>query len=1027
MLEITDIRYILQVKGALPVYQLAILDFLNTAKFAKDIAGTEPMTGPISDDPNRGPQGGYDIGLTVARRILKKRRERGGQFKSLEELARIPYFGKDKFNDLVYTFMQLRAPIPTGLGVDFDNFIKAVSALEVSALQSGLSVGQTLSAIRKLFYDNSIPAQNQEGSINLNWDNIIPASRNIHPPGSWGAKGELLEAVNYIERNKEILVGTTTIHTHSLIAALDARSHPSQIITSTDKINLQSNHEVASYLLGVSSPTYQYLSPFTITPRQDFKIEEEALNSIYNAEVKPSVYVAIADSYHLDFHSSRSLSWNLLAYYTDSENPYESRYQTLAQTLNLGEYKDGLLSRDNIETRSVLVDKTQLTNFFLLRENGQGAFVNRMFRGLEEDSAYFAYRSGSAYTIDLFIDRLTILVSLEINKPSILSWNRLEARPRSEDFSRALRAEVRDPLWFISRQWQFGEFRAEDTGSALEMRVDMETTKINRYALRDQTAKTYDPAIPMETTVEREPVDRDLTIRQEMGKQFERFLQTRLSASPSGFAQSTIDNVKADFKATANLQFSLPTPAEDHPVIYSNPSLLKTYVAIGSGRMLDGSALYDLLKSGTLASSFVSSTSSVNALGRIDNAGNDLIAWFENTYNQPASSSDSAWNASQLEYQFHCSAPTSNNSTAVLSTDEYANGHLDWYSFDFETLSSKYDPTLTNGSPDTSLIQRKLITVLPTDLKYPGMPLARWWQFEDFKVDLGAIKTSTNELPKLLMAEFALIYSNDWMLLPFDVEVGSLCNIKSIIVRDVFGQHTSVQPAGAGTNNDWQRWSMFNLNRRNLAAGDADNRLFVPPAVVRTMESEPVEQVGLLRDEMANMVFGVEKSVPNGLGGHMDGRDSARRLYDYLVSITPEPAPSAPPVANNAAIRYQLGTTVPEHWIPFIPVRKGGVNSRQIQLRRAAMPRLIEGRTPERIRPRTELLKTGYDPVADTWGPYFLHEEEVPRSGVLVNRFWQRTRWMDGEVFTWLGRRVRNGRGEANSGLEYDLVKEKET
>ena len=42
--------------------------------------------------------------------------------------------------------------------------------------------------------------------------------------------------------------------------------------------------------------------------------------------------------------------------------------------------------------------------------------------------------------------------------PTIMLWNRLEGRPRKEDFDRALRAEVRDPLWMLAKQWQMGEF-----------------------------------------------------------------------------------------------------------------------------------------------------------------------------------------------------------------------------------------------------------------------------------------------------------------------------------------------------------------------------------------------------------------------------------------------------------------------------------------------------------------------------------------------------------------------------------------
>ena len=46
-------------------------------------------------------------------------------------------------------------------------------------------------------------------------------------------------------------------------------------------------------------------------------------------------------------------------------------------------------------------------------------------------------------------------------------WNRLEPRARQVDFDRVLQAEIRDPLWMLGRQWQFGEFKGEDTGSAI--------------------------------------------------------------------------------------------------------------------------------------------------------------------------------------------------------------------------------------------------------------------------------------------------------------------------------------------------------------------------------------------------------------------------------------------------------------------------------------------------------------------------------------------------------------------------------
>ena len=1028
MLDALQIREKLVSAGALPVYQLAMLDFLNGARTAEDIAGAEPSIGPIVDDPTRGTGRvggrGYDVGIKVAQRILDKREKLGGRFTDLSQLEKIPYFGEDKFHDLVYTFMHLRAPVPTGLGQGFDQYILALSALELSAFQKKMSASNLLSAVRKLYFDDEIPTWQQKTS-KLDWNKVIPGAKDINIPVEWGVRQDLIAAVSLIRQQAAVKIGASWVNMQVVLAGLDARLHPSGVNTGNDKVRIESNQAFATYLLGLGNSAFQYLRDHRIGKDDDFKIDQEDLIARYSDFSPPASLTGNADAYAMDYDPERSLTWNILAYYTDKEGPVKNRFQRFAQAMGLKELKDGVFVGDTVEFRENMVNKVQFTAFFALMENEDTQLVNRMLAGQENDKAYFTYRASSAFVTDLFMDQLLLQVSMELHQPAILSWNRMEARPRTQDFSRALRAEVRDALWFLSRQWQLGEFKGEDTGSAMEMRVDMETTQVNRYSLRGDTAKAYQNTIPMETIVEREPVHLDLTLRQEMGRHFERLMQAKLSETPGAIPQPTIDGIKSDFRNAGSLQFTLPTPAENFPEVYSDPALLKTYAAIGGGRMLDGGAVYEALKSGTVASSFVSSTTDATALNRVNDAATAFITWFETAYNQPATAADSAWNPSQLEYQFQSSAPSGIPPATVLTATEYASGRLDWFSFDFETDASKYHGSLTSGTPDMSLVQRRLITVLPSDLLFPGMPLPRWWQFEDFKVDIGSIKANINEVPKLLLAEFALIYSNDWMLLPYDVGVGSLCNIRNLVVQDVFGQYTSVQAAGSGDNTDWQRWSMFTLKRRDLIAGAADTRLYVPPAVVRTMESEPLEKVNLLRDEMANMVWGIEMVIPDGLGGHEEGWDAARKLYDYLVSITPPPPASPPPVPNNAAIQYQLGTTVPEHWIPFIPMRKGGVNSRQIQLRRAAMPRLIPGRTPERIRPRTELLRTGYDPAADTWGPYFLHEEEVPRSGVIVTRSWQRTRWMDGSVFTWLGRRVQNGHGEANSGLEYDTVKEK--
>ena len=117
-----------------------------------------------------------------------------------------------------------------------------------------------------------------------------------------------------------------------------------------------------------------------------------------------------------------------------------------------------------------------------------------------------------------------------------------------------------------------------------------------------------------------------------------------------------------------------------------------------------------------------------------------------------------------------------------------------------------------------------------------------------------------------------------------------------------------------------------------------------------------------------------------------------------------------PPVAP---IRYILGTTVPENWIPFIPVHMPG-SVEDIRFQRGAMPQL--GNPPvDIVRPRGVLLN-------ELPKNFYVAEAEIPGSGIIVTRRFQRTRWYDGRTYLWLGRARETGRGGGNSGLRFDQI-----
>ena len=72
------------------------------------------------------------------------------------------------------------------------------------------------------------------------------------------------------------------------------------------------------------------------------------------------------------------------------------------------------------------------------------------------------------------------------------------------------------------------------------------------------------------------------------------------------------------------------------------------------------------------------------------------------------------------------------------------------------------------------------------------------------------------------------------------------------------------------------------------------------------------------------------------------------------------------------------------------------------------------------MEPRGAILHSGLDETPRQ--PYFFHDEEVSKAGVQITRTYQRVRWWDGKIYTWLGRRKSTGKGQGSSGLEFDRI-----
>jgi hypothetical protein len=595
--------------------------------------------------------------------------------------------------------------------------------------------------------------------------------------------------------------------------------------------------------------------------------------------------------------------------------------------------------------------------------------------------------------------------------PAITTWNRLESRPRSQNFDRALLAEVRDALWMLTKQWQMGEFRGSDAGSPVFAKLLLSTTRLTKYQVAGGTPQLFDSSIPLEAKVERRPVP--------LHRQLQSLaLDLRLVMARQWFALiADVADYRTAFTTAYPIEKPDPTLSEDVEVC-SHPEVWETYQAL-AGRAMDGGALleYLLADPGHHAYDGVAGIA-FGDKGALDNRAQRFIAWAGRFLTVPASSTDDAWVPDHLDYQFAASAPLPDGTEKVYVANDYSSGQLDWYSLDLDasikTLGS------VPGSETTGLPPDKPFTTIPIPVSFSGMPNTRWWTFEDHATNFGDIDASTTDLAKLLFIEFALVYSNDWFVIPCTLPSGSLAQVRGMAVTNVFGERLWIQAADQGLDEAWGRWSMFTINILNARAGStsADTTLLMLPTLASAQYGPLQEEVFLVRDEVANMAWGVERTVPLASGVSRPGSEVAKQTLNYLQSLIPG---SGTPPALAAAVRYQAMNSVPENWIPFIPVHVPN-NNRQIQLQRAAMPRILVGDSnpAQKVQPLTSLLRQGLDLTpAQT---YFLHEEEVPRAGARVTQYYARARWTQGQVYTWLRAQKQTGRGEAASGLAFDRL-----
>ena len=480
-------------------------------------------------------------------------------------------------------------------------------------------------------------------------------------------------------------------------------------------------------------------------------------------------------------------------------------------------------------------------------------------------------------------------------------WSRLAPVARHTDVDEGMAGQVHDPLWLLTRQWQLYEFRGADAGTPVDVDVTTERDALTTVELRGDgdagaaDAIAYDGG-PLEPLIEREPVVTGENVptgrlAAEAGTQFRRLLA----------AKEYGEYAVGDFPETLHLTApEAPMEAAD-----------RRYFRVMDGRALDGVAVYAALAEAVddlasvvdrdeptdlwsgVSTSALPLPSGGSANEAFKKAAIAYAEWYLTLYDEPDEETGTAWRPTRLEYD--AAIRTGAGPTAAsFDVSAYPGGRLDRDAFvadadalpdgatepsdeggDGEADYGEADGGETDdgevgddssdgaveagvdfdpyeiGAPDGgAATTTDTCHGLPTMVNFPGMPDRRWWEFTDSSLALSDLSADGVGIAKLLLLEYAVEYGADWFTIPLEAPVGSYVRVTECTVTDTFGIE---MPAGPVTD-DWR------VYRSETEAHDEPG-LLLPPTLADVTRGDPIEEVVMGRDEMANLVFALERVV----------------------------------------------------------------------------------------------------------------------------------------------------------------------
>ena len=550
---------------------------------------------------------------------------------------------------------------------------------------------------------------------------------------------------------------------------------------------------------------------------------------------------------------------------------------------------------------------------------------------------------------------------------------RLEPDSITGDPAPGAEARIGDPAWMLGRQWQLGELTGEDAGTVVSVDVSSRALPVTGWAPLDE--QTVGRAGRLGRDVGWRPWPQGSLLEELVQDVSHRGFGAGLRQRAEAGAQlldQLVDAGEGELAATLAARFPLSlTPDPGDPGGGLDPAADRLH-ALLEGAVPDGAAIAaDVAGAGDAGPAWAADAHDPGV------TVTTLQAWLGWVGGMP--DSGHSWSLERLEYRFALRFGAGPDALTVRGT-QYGRASVGWS--DLEWVDRGEVPPDLPGAPDGRPVA-STARLLATPLRYPAMPADRYWQLEDGAVDLGAIEAQPSDLARLCLAEFALTSADDWLDVPVDGLLGAVNQITEVRLTDDFGETVAVPELPE------RGFTLF-----SVAAADGARLpgIVLPPVAAATLSGTALEEIWFLRDELANLAWAVEQTVPGRSG---DPRARA--------SEPPPPRPTWPDDLDPDERVYRLQSQVPAHWIPLVPV---SLTPGTVSLRKGAL-----------LRDGEPLLPAGVT-LAPT--PLTFPGEELPREGVRVRAVPRLARRADGGYARWIGYRVTTGRGEASSRLAFD-------